>query len=136
GDPGGWTVRMEARRSTDENDLWSTRLVYGTETSGASSYNANGTGPSVRPDATGLVTAADRGTWVEFGVYLKLATSIAASDGALKFWKNGALILSNVGFPWGGVSFTNPADCFELMGWSNYGYSEDMTFDIDDVRIY
>lgn len=135
GDPGGWTVRMELNPARGQGNLSATRLVYGNETSGASSSDAAGTGPAMSQyDAA--ITNADRGTWVRFGVHLKLASSIRASDGEVHFYKNGVRVLSNANFPIGGTTFTKPADSFELMGWANSGFDEQTVFFVDDVRIW
>ena len=132
-EPGGWTARMELNPGQG-SVVSKSRFVYGNETSKASSENAAGTGPKVKQCE--VIDGADRGSWVRFGVHFKVASSISASDGEMHFYKNGKLLLSNEGFPWGGVSETTPVDCFELLGWSNSGFASDTVFYVDDVKLY
>lgn len=67
----------------------------------------------------------DRGRWVKIQMHFKSATTIAASDGMIRLWKDGVLVQNATGLP--NAAF-DPAKNGHveayIMGWANSGFDK------------
>ena len=80
-----------------------------------------------------FITAADRGTWVNFVIYVKAPTD--STNFILKIYKNDNLIVDHT-YDNNFVPGTQGYRYGYLMGWANAGYSEETNFYLDNVEFY
>jgi len=86
------------------------------------------------PSSSNAITASDVGTWVTYKIYAKQSTS--SSNGTLKLWKNGTLILDATNKINNYTSSETHAFRYGyILGWSNSGYDQDTDFYLDNVVI-
>ncbi|MBR9846816.1 MAG: hypothetical protein GYB35_12245 [Algicola sp.] len=96
------------------------------------------------------ISIEDRGTWIDWVIYVKTSTIPVARDdwkngqgnGAVRVWKNGSLILniSNAHNYYDGDSSDagGSGDGWNagyILGWANSGFDDDTTIFIDDFMM-
>ncbi len=134
-----WTSWSGSYGGANTSSGWETRLTLGTSPPGGSRVfpkyqkvdpvtgSNQGTGQHGMGIHDPLVHMTnDRGRWMKVQMRVKVASSLAASDGILEMWKDGVLVQRDAGIP--NAAF-NPANNGHtegyILGWMNSGFDQD-----------
>lgn len=87
-----------------------------------------------RPTSNYILSTADRGKWIDFEVYVKLASAEGVADGIIEVKKNGQRYfrVENLANYASQGNFLNQG---YLLGWSNSGFDQNTVFYLDDLKI-
>ncbi len=82
------------------------------------------------------ITLSDRGSYVRNRYYVKLGTP-GLEDGHLKIWKNDTQVYDNDAMHFNGTTEANNwIGVFQIMGWNNCEFPEQITWYVDEVMLY
>ena len=103
-------------------------LEYGTD--------RKGVGVQGIPRFGDFVTNDFRGRWMHFRYVARVASAVGKSDGSLRLYRDGRLIMSEDGLPLFSDKDNRPALNYGyLLGWANTGFDKETYLYIDDVVI-
>lgn len=143
-DPGGstnnkfWTSWSGSYSDAYTNSGWETRLTLGASPPGGSrifpKYQKRdpvtgaglGTGQQgMRMYDPFIHLTTDRGRWMKVQMHVKVASSLAASDGIIEMWKDGVLVQRAAGIPNAAFDPANNGhtDGY-ILGWMNSGFNQ------------
>jgi len=83
-----------------------------------------------------FITLPERGTWMRMRYYVRLGTP-GGSDTHMKIWKNGVLVFDRDELPYNAErAGENWIGVWQIMGWDNSGWPAQITWYVDEVRLY